>query len=852
MGYAFDPKASWWSSIVPEESRNLVVNPSFEKWNVSDLAVEYNFGGVDGTVGYVEFPSVGATAGRRCARIIFGGSSRWIEYDEGIVVTPGTYTFGLDVHCNLPNVRLQLTVLTDAVATIASRVYFTQKSGWQRLHITYPEIGTGIRVLRLTVVNTSPTGTIMHTDAWQFEAKPYPTTYLDGDMVGFYDLRPNQSFYWEGAAHASTSVRRRSTGAGGRLAAWDDEIGFLTTGVVGLGMGTVEPFTQVLSDGTEIHRGSNMNVPVDFTITGRIYGSDFSDVKRRMRELTRLIRPNNTVDGSQQIIRYQQTNARGLPLGSALDIACVYRDGMSAGVTNLYQQALGVQFHASQPHMIDTIDSAAELLTSQLLYNNTVIMRDADGEWINLSTDSFSNRVDHVDFDSQGRPLAAGPFTTIGAEAIEDVAYWDGVEWQQLGVSPSGAHDALDGGWRFGFPTVVSNDGQIYELRAGDNWVDVYPTGVAGTIFVLARDVSGDIYGGGFFEEDGAADPNYSTVFRYDYVDEDFHNLEGGLTHATLNPQVNTILIHEGHVYFGGLFDEALPEDGIGPSVATNYVAVWDIEAGTWDSMSSGLNDTVDKLILGEDGFIYAVGEFTQNGAEDTDLRGIARWNGVEWEEPFILVRADGTTYGAEGVQVDEHGVMWFFQFAATDDATLYFDVSQTIGISENFGWKNGVFYPTLIRNTHGITDMAIGPGDRMLVAFLNADIPAELSVQTPAMNRVEYEGDANTPIIVHFNGEMSPIHLLNLDNEGGVYFLPDLTVGPNEEMVIRTDIQASIMYSEGRANLYRYMSAGPSSTKLLFLRPGENRISIFAHDNADALAWLIWRNRYWGIEGAE
>lgn len=848
-GYPFDPMGSWWSSIVPEASRNLIVNPSFEKWNALDIAIEYDFGGSGGTVGYVEFPDVGATAGRRCARIIFGGASRWIEYDEEVVVTPGIYSFSLDVHANLPNVRLQLTIL-DGVTTVAQKVIFTTEDGWQRLDLTYNEAGTGGRILRLTVVNTSPVGTIVHTDAWQFEEKPYSTTYLDGDMVGFFDLQPNQSFYWEGAAHASPSVRRKNTGAGGRLVAWSDEIGFFTSTIVGLGMGTIEPFTQILSDGTEIHRGSNLYIPRDFTITGRIYADNYTMLQRAMRQLTRLIRPNNTRDGAQQMLRYQQTDSKGRPKGLALDIVCVYRDGMSAAITNLYQQALAIQFHASQPYMVATGDSAAELSVSKLLYNNGIIFRDEDGDYINLSTDTFDAFIRRVAFDVQGRPLAVGPFTDIGGDSIEDVAYWDGTDWQQLGSSPAGGNLSVDGGWKFGFNTIVGITGNIREHQPlSDTWIDLDPVGVNGPINVVVRDVSGDIYAGGNFDDVPATgEPDFAEILKWDYVTELFEPLGGGLTHASLNASVSTILIHDGYVYVGGLFDEAQTTGMAGPAVAANNIARWSIAEETWDSMSSGFDDRVNKLLLGEDGFIYAIGDFEQDGGAAFDLRGIARWNGTSWEEPFILAHADGS-YGADGADIDERGIIWLFH--DIDVPGDQFDVSPTVGLSETFGWKNGVFYPSFVINSDGLQDLAIGPGNRVIFSILNLGAPATPAVMVPALNEVEYEGDADTPMIIHLNGEMQPYQIINLDTDGGVYFLPTLVVGINEEMVIRTDVQNSIMYSDGRPNLYRYMSAGPSSTKLLYLRPGINRVSIFADDETGSLAWLTWRNRHWGIEAA-
>lgn len=857
-GYAFDPEGSWWSSIVPEQSKNLIVNPSFERWDESDLAIEYDFAGFTGLSEFVEFPAVGATAGRRCATIGIVAAPAWIEYQGpsgagGALVTPGFYTFSLDIYATHVGTRVELVIDDGGAGIYAVKIIIIDRVGWNRHYVTYKELSSGGRYPSLTLSSLGTQDTVIYTDAWQFEAKAYPTTYLDGDMVGFHDLHPNQSFYWEGAAHASQSVRRNSTGAGGRPVAWSDqEIGFLTNSIIGLGMGANESFVQILADGREIHRGSRPSIPRDFTVAGRIYGDNFRSVNQSLRALTKLLRPNNTRDGSQQMLRFQHTNSRGVPTGIPLEIACVYSNGMAGSVTNLYQQALAVQFHASQPYLSEIIDSGASLEVSKLLYNNGIIFRDEDGDYINLSTDTFDAFIRAVGFDVHGRPLAVGPFNDIGGDTIEDIAYWDGAAWQQLGSNTPGGNNAVDGGWKFGFSTIVGITGNISSLDPDtDMWADLDPTGVNGPVQVVVRDGSGDIYAGGSFDDDGdeiGNGLNFANILKWDYENEVFEPMGGGVTHATLTARVSTILIHDGYVYVGGLFDTGEPTDLIGPSVAANNVVRWSIAEQAWNNMSTGFDDAVNKLVLGEDGFIYAIGDFEQDGSADFDLRGIARWNGTSWEEPFILAHASGT-YGAQGAEIDERGILWFFDDTAS--LTDRFDVSSTIGLSETFGWKNGVFYPSFVAGSEGLQALAIGPGNRVIFSVLNLGAPAVPAISVPVLNEIDYLGDADTPMIVHLNGEMRPIHVVNLDTDGGAYFLPTLTIGANEEMVIRPDAQNSIMYSESRPNLYRYMSAGPSSTRLLYLRPGINRISIFADDEEGSDAWLIWRNRYWGTEAA-
>lgn len=849
-GYPLDPEYSWWATVVPEKGRNILYNPSFE---VEAAVIDvYDY---DGFSAYFhdEFGIVGATSGKQAARLTVAASpDNTFTYIGDHTLTPSAYTWSLDVYFNRPPGIFRLQILDGSDNVLKQKSFIVDTTGWRRVHLTWVEVGTGVRRFRVSLpAGENPVGSYFYTDSWQVEAKPYPTIYFDGDFVGFNDLQPNQSFFWEGAPHQSPSVRRANTGAGGRLVSWSDDIGFYTTGIVGLGMGPVNIRTQEMSDGSEAHISSTP-VARDFTVTGRIYAENFGVLQEKAREFTRLLRPNNTRDGAQGILRFQQTDSRGNFVGAPLDIICVYKDGLGGTINNFYQQTFPIQFHASQPFPVETIESSASLETSKLLYNNGVIFKDEDGDYVNLGIGDPDAIVRRVDFDALGRPVAIGPFGLLSGDTVDVTGYWDGTQWVQMGAVPLENAYSVDGGWRYGYPTVVGGldtvGGGVFEYDADMDAWDELGNGLNGVVHAVIRHVDGTVFAGGEFDNNLNASNASLVNIAAHYPDASgvWTSLGAGLYHTSLNGYVGTMVIHDGWLYVGGLFNEI--DGNGGPDLPAHNVARWNIDEGYWDTMSSGLDDRVNGLAVSEDGFIYAVGEFERDGGDDYDLRGIARWNGNAWEEPFDLHDESGI-YGADGIAVDEKGILWFFKDQLTDNHR--FLVSDTIGPSETFGWKNGVFYPSFLSNSKGLWWLAIGPGNRTVMSILNAGIPATQSIGVPAMNFIEYHGDANAPMIVHLHGDMQPIHVVNLDTDGGVYFLPTLRIGENEEMVIRTDTQRSLMYSDGRANLYRYMSAGPSSSLLLHLRPGVNRISIFADEGDGAEGWLSWRNRFWGIEAA-
>jgi hypothetical protein len=828
------------STVVPEASTNLVINPSFE---IVAMA-EYEAGGDWFDFTNEEFPAVGATAGRCCARISVGQGSMWLQHNGPLSVTPGHYTFSLDVNVEHVPLVLKLEVRYDT-AVYAQKTFTITRGGWQRIHLTYNEQFTGPRELRLTATGTLVTQTDIYTDAWQFEAKAYPTTYLDGDMIGFTDVRRNQSYNWTGAPHQSTSVRRETTGSGGRVVSWSEEVAFATTSIVGLGMTTVEPRTMVLADGSEIHRGAAIR-PREFTIAGRIFGKDYRHLIHRHNDLMALVKANNTVDHQQFILRYQQVDDAKQLVGRPLDIVCTYIGGLQGNVTNFYQENIALQFRASQPFPSEVFESSAEIILKKHLEDNGIIFRDEDGDYINLGTGATTGVIHDVGFYLDGSPIAIGGFTQIAGDSATNAARWNGTAWEQFGTT-TGDLRYLHDGHEMGYEPVAAIDdfdGGFVALYNPDTdtW-DQLGNAFTGSIRTLDRDTNGDIWVGGNFATDEAA-IEYNNFAMYDVSAGQWIALGSGLEDPDggVDTYANTVLVgDDGYVYVGGNFQTATSTVSIKGTVR-NAVR-WNIAETDYEYMGSGFDAPPQQFVRGSDGYIYAVGPFTESGTFLWDLRGFARWNEHEWEEVFVLERVDGT-YGADGVTVDENGIFWFYNYGTTDDDKF---LVPGLGPLGTFGWKDGVFYPGF--PSVFVAYQAIGQGNRAIYSVTNAT--ALDYVVVPALNEIEYEGTADAPFAFMADGSLYPIQVINLSTKGGVYFRGDFELGPTEHMVLRTDTQRVLMYSNARANLFNMLSAGASNMKALRLRPGTNRISVLATNlGDDAAAWISWRTRHQGIDG--
>ncbi len=144
-------------------------------------------------------------------------------------------------------------------------------------------------------------------------------------------------------------------------------------------------------------------------------------------------------------------------------------------------------------------------------------------------------------------------------------------------------------------------------------------SGVNSRVRSLVR-TGNDLYVGGEFSQAGGSAA--SRIARFDISEESWHALGSGVTGASGN-RVNTIAISGNDLFVGGKFIDA---EG---SPASN-IAHYDISTGSWQSMGSGVDGGVDRLITtfaiaGND--LYVGGEFSIAGGKPAAR--LARWSGL-------------------------------------------------------------------------------------------------------------------------------------------------------------------------------------------------------------------------------
>jgi hypothetical protein len=226
-----------------------------------------------------------------------------------------------------------------------------------------------------------------------------------------------------------------------------------------------------------------------------------------------------------------------------------------------------------------------------------------------------------------------GTFTIAGGVSANGIARWDGASWSALGAGCKGGvscigilgSDIYVGG---GFTNVGGVSARSFAKWDGVSWT-TWPT--TDGVFqyplndtpnrMLVKD--GSLYVGGLFNQAGDVIANH--VARYD--GGNFYALGGKPANGFATPPINVSCIGQGDdgIYVGGLLTAA------GKTLA-NRIARWDgtnwndVGGGTMGGASSA-NRVLAIAGLGSD--VYVGGTFTNVGG--IDVSNIAHWDGANW-----------------------------------------------------------------------------------------------------------------------------------------------------------------------------------------------------------------------------
>ena len=672
------------SIIVPEESSNLIENPSFEK-NITDFWTSQDNG-----AGATFTRSVGVTYyGIGSARVAAGNAICQLNSDV-ISVADGETIYAQCMSRSTLATKDQLQLRDTTNATTRDTDVGTLANTWTKLSCSW-ENDTGLAAnisVRLQNLAADST-TIVHSDGVQAEIdSSAETTYIDGDQPGCE---------WNGEAHNSTSTRSALSYDGGVSNEFATDLNLYIGQVMGLSAPPINVTTQPYAMTPGDFYNGKRKQSRDFVLSGHVTGTSMLDLHDNYKALIDAFGVEET-----RPIRMQYTGGTSSKWWNALYLAGLQgRRGFS-----LTQEAVTIRMKAPDPNMYqvnDTNDVLDANDTATLRYITR--RRRSTGQWddMGLTADpDGGDTVSSICAASDGLVYIGGGFTG-----------WDGEAGWDYGVIYNPVTDTFSRwGGASDFDDVIYDiiegpDGTIYVCGKfadcgdangdgivswnGSAWVSLGTPGMgdANEILKMAFDSSGNLYVVGHFENlagdadfDGFAywngtawatlglpavvDPEYLNGIAIDiddniYVCGDCDNI-GGVTYDNLamwndstsawedvgvglngTTQCVTIGLDGKTLYIGGTFTDA------GGQANADKIAIWTGEQ--FLPLGSPPNNTVYQIRIDPNNNIWVCGAFTSVGGLTADR--VAIWNGASWILPDINLPGAPEVYDIEFANPD-------------------------------------------------------------------------------------------------------------------------------------------------------------------------------------------------------
>lgn len=823
-GYELNPDFSPFTIIVPEDTVNLVTNPSVEGKVTTGyaavggaMAADYGWQAY-GACGLKLTPAVSTESGFYFGTVAMAAGS--------------TYTASITIQGEAGKIYY-IYFATTAGALLGSKRAWVGTGHKQRIFVTYAESSSTTRRIYVTRSAQYTDQHIFYADGLQVEEKPYPTTFVDGSLTGF--VLNQVDFYWNGTPGASTSTRTAQTRAGGREVNILD-FGFRVLAIVGLGMATLVDQSLPMPGRGELAQGTG-TTSREFSLVGAL-NFDTPRHGQALRDaLINVFKPDATVLEQPMILRYQACDDEGVQTGESLDIICKYRSGLEGNINNNNGERLALTFKQYIPFMRGTYSGGVELGYQQTIANaNGILMRSsAMGQWQAMGTGANVGPVSAIVEMPDGSIIVGGNFAQMGG--VANTAYisrWNGSAWSALGTGTNGQVYALSlapngdlyVGGAFTGAGGVANTTHIAKWN-GSVWSPL-GTGMDGTVRSLLFADYGTMYTGGLFTTAGGV-----TAKGIAQWDGSVWTSVGDGTLAGFAAGVYSLAMWPGtYLYVGGSFT------AIGGVTAAN-IARFSLLTSTWLPLDTGTNGAVFVLTFGRDVSLYVGGAFTSAGG--VPAYHIARWNGSFW---YSLGYGSGNgVSGTAGPQV--------LSMAFDTNNDLYvggtFLTAGGVPIVDSSAIWNGSYWSPLDVDLPGTPDyvsVIIFDKNRNLYFGFN-DTGSAISATVTVTN----SGTTVSYPVVTFTGPGTLRQLKNYTTGKSIYF--DLTLLAGEVAVLSLDPMHISFTSSFRGNIFSTIL--PGSNLIFPLQPGANNISTYLYGSTSAASAITMSlvYAYWSIDGA-
>lgn len=617
----------WFSVVMPEETENLITNPSVENDTTGYTAV----GAGAAIARTLDEQRRGAYSIRVTPAV---GVASGVYYGTIATAINEPYTFSLDV-LGVAGHVYNVYFADNAGARVGASYEFTATGHWQRVRITFVE-DTGAVVRRLYLVQDAGDVQPFYTDGWQVENKSYDTTYCDGDLTGF--VTGEVAYYWTGLYHGSTSVRVATTRSGGRIINLR-EYGFRLLGSQGLGLAPVVNYSLPSNLGGAYYQSTIEGVR-EFALLGDICFEHYYQVSRAKSQLERAFSYNLTPYRQPLLLHFQETDDCGNPVGDEVYIKCLYDSGLEGVTDNLTGEKLAIRFTAfDKDALIADGDRAISILTKTPVAAERIVRLSSDGTWDNIcSSTTFTGTPVIADtiVASDGSLYVGGRITSINGVAVNFVARYSNGVWSALGLGITGGAGAKvqccvegsDGRIYFGGLFNTAGGAAASNIAVWNPATSTWAALGAGLDFV-ARDMTflpnGKLVVVGEFLNAGGAPASRIAVWDPDAATWSAvgAGLDGVGVAVITAPLGNK-------VYIAGFFNT-------GGGVTLNKIGLVDIDTSTYTALSGGVDagTAIYAIAFDKNLYLHARGDFTSIGGVTVPNK-YAYWNGSQWSAPSV------------------------------------------------------------------------------------------------------------------------------------------------------------------------------------------------------------------------
>lgn len=829
-----NPEEGFWSIVVPQADKNYFFNPSVESIQALQISTfTHGF-----TFSEVVKSSDHASHGFYSLKVVPD-----LEEDEiqmHFFESPvGWHRVSFDLYASIgQQFTLEITA-SGGTPIYARQEIVPQKEGWQRYSIRFyqPSVQTLGYVARLE--NHENNVGAFYLDGLHVGDVDAEFTYFDGDFQeDSFDSNP-YAFTWKGQPHlsiSSVSGRVHKTGKIVNL----DELGFITTAIVGLGMIDPELDLVSLSDGEEISKGSIVHGK-DFSIVGRIYAPTPRELAQKRQSLINYLNILNSHSGLLTL-GYQPS------WGKRLWMTCSFVGGLAGNTNNHHQDNLELRFRLFNGKVYEEFGDVAALGTNISISTAGLAYRNSNtGEWITPGGGAANGVVNAAVVMDDGSLVVGGAFTSIGGVSARRIAHYD---------PSTGVWSEFDDGFNGEVLVITKYNGSaVYSMVAAGSFtangpgttpmarIAIYNTnlgffqelgdGLNNTVRDVKVAPNGIVYAVGDFTQTGGAGLARSFVKFNELTDALWVNLiatsiTGGFpTTLELSPD-------NSKVYIGGGFS------AINGDTTLRCVAQWNIASTSFTAMESGLSAQVNDLAMAPDGYLYMVGDFLLTGGGTArQMRRIARWNGSSFEE----IGGGEINVVMHRLAFDRRGNLYVT--GASNEDGNYDSVSTT----NLFQWNGAAWVSSNVRSASSSTP-ALGQvlvlADGTLVLTKGGSTDVKLSAHTT----VTCEATADTPVCLTVVGSAYVHRISNWTTGQHIYFKA-LRLVAGEQLFLDLTGTSPRAWTNFRPNVLDQIVVGVSDLDFHLL-PGENHITTMITGVVAATQCVMsWNNHHWSIDAS-